>query len=153
MPKMFLGGFGLGELQNSSYPTKANSITAKYDRPKIFHEQLVNVQWTVGILRDETFLTDVPWHGLSMLSNFLRTVLQILFLSEFTKMVKYTRQITAADFNGTIVKSWNQTVSNALNDYWQLNISKVRPLINLYIQSIFSLHKPRDFLSSCVENW
>ena len=39
-------------------------------------------------------------------------------LPAFTKMVKYTRQITAANFNGTIVKSCNQTISKALNDYW-----------------------------------
>ena len=50
--------------------------------------------------------------------SFVRTVLQVgCFLPAFTKIVKYKRQITAANFNATIVKSWNQTVSEAFNDY------------------------------------
>ena len=68
--------------------------------------------------KKKTFL-NVPLHSFSMLSNFFETVLQKASgLRALTKMVKYTRQKTAANFNVTIVKSWNQTVSNGrLNDY------------------------------------
>ena len=66
----------------------------------------------------EKFL-NVPLQRPSIVFSFARTVLQVgCFLRAFTKIVKYTRQATAANFNCTIVKSWNQTVSEAFNDYW-----------------------------------
>ena len=39
------------------------------------------------------------------------------FLPAFTKMVKYTRQITGANFNDIIGNSWDKKQSKAFNDY------------------------------------